>query len=278
MTANRDSSDTSPLRRAIESKSRQLNLTRLIKERKKVRAIPMEVLEAIMCEAIANIILDGDFDPVLDHESLREQTKTELRRLIKDHQEGRETNRERRDREALLKQVDQLKEELARQQSELATEQNMTPEQVQAREVEKLQLRIQKLNSALGASEDALRRLAEAKAGDPGIASIYNEIQGLSNKDGKYQEKMEMIKVVFVNNLRLMKRDVTADDLQGVEDQFLIDIPEGMPASRLPGARPAVPAADIGPPPSPKRDAGPTEKRKLLFRKPVEPTTEETSF
>lgn len=263
MTENPESSG-SPLRKAIESHSRQLNLTRLIRERKKVRAIPMEVLERILCEAIANILLSGDFDPILDHESLKEQTRAELRRLMREHQEGR--GFEGSGRAMLEKQVAQLKEELDRQQSELAAEQSMSPEEVQRREIEKLRLRIGKLDKALSASEDALQRLAAAKAGDPGLASIYDEIQGLSHDDAKYREKLEMIQVVFVNNLRLRNREVTADDLEGIDEQYLVGAP---PEAGSPGG----PAAKA----EPAQKRGPRRKG-LFFRKPVEPMTDETSF
>lgn len=258
----------SPLRKAIESHSRQLNLTRLLKERKKVRAIPMETLEQIMCEAIANVILNGDFDPLLDHESLREQTKTELRRLIRDHQEGRTTG-ERHDRDALLKQVDQLKDELEKQKTELRSERAMTPEEVQEREIDRLQRRITKLNGALSASENALRELAKAKSIDPGVASLYSDFQGLAQDDAKFREKREMIQVVFVNNLRLMKREVTADDLEGVDQQYLIQSPSGSAPST-----PATPSR-TEPSAAPSR---PTGRNRLTFRKPVEPSIDETSF
>lgn len=267
---NGGESSGSPLRKAIESHSRQLNLTRLLKERKKVRAIPMETLEQIMCEAIANVILNGDFDPLLDHQSLREQTKTELRRLIRDHQEGRATG-ERHDRNALLKQVEQLKEELQKQQTELRTERAMTPEEVQEREIDRLQRRITKLNGALSASEHALRELAKAKSIDPGVASLYSDFQGLAADDAKFQEKREMIQVVFVNNLRLMKREVTADDLEGVDQQYLIDTPT---ASADAPHGPA--ASNRTEPAAPARQ--PAGRNRLTFRKPVEPSIDETSF
>lgn len=258
----------SPLRKAIESHSRQLNLTRLLKERKKVRAIPMETLEQIMCEAIANVILNGDFDPLLDHESLREQTKTELRRLIRDHQEGRTTG-ERHDRDALLKQVDQLKDELEKQKTELRSERAMTPEEVQEREIDRLQRRITKLNGALSASENALRELAKAKSIDPGVASLYSDFQGLAQDDAKFREKREMIQVVFVNNLRLMKREVTADDLEGVDQQYLIQSPSGSAPSTT--ATPSRTESSAAP-------SKPTGRNRLTFRKPVEPSIDETSF
>lgn len=252
---------SSPLRKAIESHSRQLNLTRLLRERKKVRAIPMEVLEGIMCEAIANVVLNGDIDPLVDQAQLRQQAKNELRRLIKDHQEGRSGD-ERNDQEALRKQVEQLKEELDRQRSELATEQGMTPEEVQEREVDRLQRRISKLNKALEASEGALQMLAKEKSIDLGVSSVYSDFQGLAADDAKFQEKQEMIQVIFVNNLRLMKREVTADDLEGVPEDFLLDIPGG----------------GTGTTPSSTDSSNPKPAGGMTFRKPVDLSTDETSF
>jgi hypothetical protein len=264
---NRAEPNASPLRQAIESNSRQLNLTRLIRERKKVRAVSMETLERILCQAIANIVLSGDLDPLLDHQALEERTKNELRRLMRDAQEGKAPGADA-DREALRQQIGRLEEELERQQRELATEKELTPEEVQEREIDRLQRRIHKLNRALQASEDAMRQLAEAKSIDPGVASVYDGFQGLASDDTKYLEKLEMIQVVFVNNLRLKNREVTADDLRGVRDDYLLDVP---PASTASAGAAARRAAD--------GDTSQTGRRgRLFFRKPVDPVIDETSF
>ena len=277
----RPGESSSPLRKAIESHSRQLNLTRLLRERKKVRAIPMEVLESIMCEAIANVVLNGDIDPLLDQASIREQAKNELRRLIQDHQEGR-TSEERNDVDTLRHQVEQLKEELDRQRSELDTERELTPEEIQEREVDKLQRRISKLNKALEASENALQMLAKEKSIDPGVASIYADFQGLAQDDAKFQEKRDMIQVVFVNNLRLMKREVTADDLDGVEEQFLLDLPDGVKTGSGTGTGTSTGSGNgsgtgAG---SGSGTTGTSDKSSggMTFRKPVDLATDETSF
>ena len=206
---------SSPLRAAIESHSRQLNLTRLIRERKKVRAISMEVLERILCQVIANVVVEGDLDPLLDKAALEARTKEELHRLMREAQEGRAPE-EGSDRGALEEQITRLEEELERHRAELAADRELTPEEVQAREIDRLQRRITKLNRALEANEDALRQLALAKNIDDGIASIYGDFQGLAADDAKYREKREMIHVVFVNNLKLKNREV-ADEFGYIE-------------------------------------------------------------
>jgi len=268
------SAASSPLRAAIESHSRQLNLTRLIRERKKVRAISMEVLERILCQVIANVVVEGDLDPLLDKAALEARTKDELHRLMREAQEGRPPE-EGNDRGALQDQIARLEEELDRHRAELAQDRALTPEEVQAREIDRLQRRITKLNRALEANEDALRRLALEKNVDDGVASIYGDFQGLSGDDAKYREKREMIHVVFVNNLKLKNREVTDTDLEGVRDDWLLDVPgSGGDATN----RPASDAASDAPPiaETPKKPAdrpsGP------VFRKPVEPLIDETSF
>lgn len=79
--------------------------------------------------------------------------------------------------------------------------------------VEELELRIEKLSQALANREDAIRRLAEAKGFDPGLASIYDDIQGLDPAAADYQRKAELLKEVFVQNLELHGLDARALDL-----------------------------------------------------------------
>lgn len=71
-------------------------------------------------------------------------------------------------------------------------------------EVDLLNRRLNKLNHALKDSESELQRVMLAKAIDPGIASIYNEVQGLDAADALYEQKRELMTSIFEANLKLL--------------------------------------------------------------------------
>lgn len=71
--------------------------------------------------------------------------------------------------------------------------------------LEMLELRIKKLNEALEQREEMLRQLAASKGYDPGIASIYDSIQGLDLEDLNYKKKTELLKLVFEENVELQE-------------------------------------------------------------------------
>jgi hypothetical protein len=77
----------------------------------------------------------------------------------------------------------------------------------QTEKVDVLEKRIAKLNKALAESEGALRQLAELKSDDPGIASIYEKIQGLNLGDRYYSRKKELLEQIFLENLQIQKKD-----------------------------------------------------------------------
>lgn len=79
--------------------------------------------------------------------------------------------------------------------------------------IEELELRIEKLNAALANREEAIRRLAEAKGYDPGIASIYDEVQGLDPTAPDFMRKAELLREVYVQNLELQGIEVQPQDL-----------------------------------------------------------------
>ncbi|MCO5165853.1 MAG: hypothetical protein M9894_05740 [Planctomycetes bacterium] len=79
--------------------------------------------------------------------------------------------------------------------------------------IEELELRIAKLNQALSEREEAIRKLAEMKGFDPGLASIYDSIQGLDPSTLDFQRKSELLKEVFVQNLELLGLEVAPQDL-----------------------------------------------------------------
>jgi hypothetical protein len=72
--------------------------------------------------------------------------------------------------------------------------------------VEMLELRIRKLNLALEEKEVALKKLAQHKGFvDNGLASIYDQIQGLDFEDPDFERKSELLKEVFDQNRELQE-------------------------------------------------------------------------
>jgi hypothetical protein len=127
----------------------------------------------------------------------------------------------------------------------------------QSEEVGVLEKRIAKLNKALGDTESALQRMSKLKAGDPGIASIYAEVQGLSSMDAYYARKKEVLELIFQENLKIQKRDGTA-----------APAPEGeAEAAAAPPPAPIVRAQTF--------KANPED---LGFEPPLEPVSDETAF
>jgi Mrp family chromosome partitioning ATPase len=69
--------------------------------------------------------------------------------------------------------------------------------------VEILERRIAKLNRRLEEAEDGLRQLSALKEADPGIASVYRGIQGLSSQEEYLNFKRELMHKIFLANLEL---------------------------------------------------------------------------
>jgi hypothetical protein len=67
----------------------------------------------------------------------------------------------------------------------------------------KVSRRIAKLMSALDESRAELGRLQESSKVDPGLASIYRDVQGLSGEAKDASAKREMMAVLFEANLEL---------------------------------------------------------------------------
>jgi len=72
--------------------------------------------------------------------------------------------------------------------------------------VEVLQLRIRKLSRSLELTEERLREVCKIKELDPGVASIYREVQGLSGEDESYAVKEEMMRNIFEANMLIQKQ------------------------------------------------------------------------
>lgn len=73
-------------------------------------------------------------------------------------------------------------------------------------EVDQLNRRLSKLNSALQNSESQLKKVLKAKAIDPGIASVYDEVQGLDMQDSLFEQKKELMASIFEANVKLIKK------------------------------------------------------------------------
>ena len=76
------------------------------------------------------------------------------------------------------------------------------------REVDNLQRRITKLSASLKDTENQLAHIASVKQIDPGISSIYREVQGLQNNDERFERKKELMSDIFAANLDLQKKGV----------------------------------------------------------------------
>lgn len=73
-------------------------------------------------------------------------------------------------------------------------------------EVSLLQRRIVKLADRLKATEGQLTSLSEKEFSDPGIASVYREVQGLDPGAAFYEKKRELMADIFKANLQLQKQ------------------------------------------------------------------------
>lgn len=75
-----------------------------------------------------------------------------------------------------------------------------------------LERRIVKLNKALSTTEGHLYSVMQLKGIDPGVASIYDSIQGLDAYDPNYGRKKELLLEVFLENLEIQGREVLESD------------------------------------------------------------------
>ncbi len=78
-------------------------------------------------------------------------------------------------------------------------------EEAAAYRTELLERRLEKVKQKLREMEDRLHRLATEKGIDPGLLSVYREIQGLSLLDGQYEKKKGMLQLIFEENVQLQK-------------------------------------------------------------------------
>lgn len=79
------------------------------------------------------------------------------------------------------------------------------------RQIETLERRIQKLTTSLGMTESELRRALTQQSVDPGVASMYRNVQGLSPVDVQQELKKELMSKIFQANLELRKQIAPGD-------------------------------------------------------------------
>lgn len=80
------------------------------------------------------------------------------------------------------------------------------------RQIHVLERRIGKLSDSLGLTEAELQRVLTQKTVDPGVASLYKTVQGLSSSDVQGQLKKALMSKIFEANVELRKRIEPAPD------------------------------------------------------------------
>jgi GGDEF domain-containing protein len=75
------------------------------------------------------------------------------------------------------------------------------------RQTDQLEKRIAKLTSILGVTEEELRRVMAMKNIDPGVASIFRTVQGLSAEDAQAETKKALMSEIFKQNKAFQKRE-----------------------------------------------------------------------
>lgn len=78
------------------------------------------------------------------------------------------------------------------------------------RQTDMLEKRIAKLTSILGVTEEELKRVMAMKSIDPGVASIFRTVQGLSSEESQAETKKAMMSEIFKQNMAFQKRDQAA--------------------------------------------------------------------
>lgn len=74
------------------------------------------------------------------------------------------------------------------------------------RRIDVLERRISKLTNTLGITEEELQRVAKMKGIELGISSVYRGVQGLADDASQRELKVEMMKDIFLANMKVQKR------------------------------------------------------------------------
>jgi len=88
----------------------------------------------------------------------------------------------------------------------LALEKMAQGRRSQDEKLEVLERRIARLSHNLGLTEEQLQRAMEMKGVDPGIASIYREVQGLTDGGSDKKLKKDMMSAIYEANIELQKQ------------------------------------------------------------------------
>ena len=73
--------------------------------------------------------------------------------------------------------------------------------------VDLLELRILKMKKTLEATQKALNDVRSGKISQQGISSIYDCVQGLQEGDDQFEAKVELLKDIFKQNLKLQEKE-----------------------------------------------------------------------
>ena len=88
----------------------------------------------------------------------------------------------------------------------LALEKMAKARQSQDEKLELLERRIARLSHNLGLTDEQLQRAMEMKGMDAGVASVYGEIQGLTDGTSDKKLKQDMMAAIYAANFELQKR------------------------------------------------------------------------
>ncbi len=108
------------------------------------------------------------------------------------------------EREVIALSVAELRRERAAGSSARLTE--------QAKSIELLERRISKLTLLLGKTEQELTAARRRASADPGVASVYDSVQGLDEDDNAFAKKAELITSIFEANMAMK------DELEAVRN------------------------------------------------------------
>ncbi|MCH2107535.1 MAG: GGDEF domain-containing protein [Planctomycetes bacterium] len=78
--------------------------------------------------------------------------------------------------------------------------------------LEVLERRIERLSHNLGLTEEQLQRAMEMKGIDPGVASIYQEVQGIADGDSDQTLKKDMMAAIYEANMELQNKTESEQD------------------------------------------------------------------
>ncbi|MEM6671850.1 MAG: hypothetical protein AAF726_03345 [Planctomycetota bacterium] len=137
---------------------------------------------------------ESRLDVSVDDSAADDHVTERLRELFAIHAEGKDAQRVLESRT-----IDVALEEVRAARSR-AREMQLA---ISRREVDRLERRIEKLTVLLDETEQQLRAVRARKTIDPGIASIYEAVQGLDEGDGMFEQKTELMRCIFEANLAL---------------------------------------------------------------------------